>query len=327
MANFRWGVIGPQGIANTFARGLAVVPDGELGAVASRTIEKAREYADAYGPDAAVYDDYDALIADPTIDAIYIAVPHRFHKELAIRCLDAGKPIMCEKPLTVNTGESEEVIAAAKRNDLFLMEAVWTRFLPLYGKIREVIDSGRIGEVNLVWSTFGFPLEFKPDGRWFNKDLAGGVLLDMGIYNVAMSQWVYGSDPVSVKGHSHFAKSGVDDLTTATMMYEGGKMAVFGCSFSTKLQNTLEIRGTKGFIHTENKFWFPPKATIRVGDDIEEIEAPFEGSGFEFEIMETQRCIRAGLKESPGMTWASTLGNMRVMDEIRSQVGIRYDWE
>ncbi len=327
MSDFRWGVIGPKGIANSFGKGLAVVPDGVLGAVASRTKSRAEDYAAQYGPDAAIYDDYDALLADPSLDAIYVAIPHVLHKDLVLRCLDAGKPVMCEKPLTTNAGESAELIARARDKGLFLMEAVWTRFLPLYGRIREIIDSGRIGEVNLVWSSFGFPLDYDPEGRWFNKSLAGGVLLDMGIYNVAMSQFVYGRDPVSVKGHADFAPTGADQLTTATMMYEGGKMAVFGCSFTTKLQNTLEIRGTKGFIHTENKFWFPEKATVRVGDDIEEIEAPFDGSGFEFEIMESQRCIREGLTESPGMSWADTLGNMKVMDEIRSQIGLKYDWE
>lgn len=327
MSDFRWGVIGPKGIANSFGKGLAVVPDGVLGAVASRTRERAAKYAAEYGPDAAVYDDYDALIADPTLDAIYIAIPHVFHKDLVLRCLDAGKPVMCEKPLTTNAGETEALIAKARDKNLFLMEAVWTRFLPLYARIREIIAAGRIGEVKLVWSSFGFPLPYDPEGRWFNKDLAGGVLLDMGIYNVAMSQWVFGSNPVSVRAHGVLAASGVDELTSATMQYEGGGMALFGCSFVTKLQNTLEIRGTKGSIHTEDKFWYPQKATVRVGDEVEEIEAPFKGSGFEFEIMESQRCIREGLVESPGMSWADTLANMKVMDDIRAQIGLRYGWE
>ncbi|HET7144041.1 MAG TPA: Gfo/Idh/MocA family oxidoreductase, partial [Anaerolineales bacterium] len=186
---FRWGILGPGRIAHNFAGGLKVIDDASLYAVASSKIERAKEFADQYGG-AKTYNSYEALLDDPEVDGVYVATPHRFHFENIILCLKAGKPVLCEKPLTVNAAETKKLIETAKKNKVFLMEALWTRFLPIYPVIRKWLDEKAVGDISLMVGTFGFNAPKAKDDRWQNPELAGGTLLDMGIYPISVSQWV-----------------------------------------------------------------------------------------------------------------------------------------
>jgi len=189
----RWGIIGPGRIAHTFAKAAAVVDGAVLHAVASRDADRSRQFAGQYQIPR-VYDSYEALAADPEVDAVYIATPHRYHREQALLCLEAGKAVLCEKPLTVNAAETRALIDLAHKKQVFLMEALWSRYLPIYSHVRDWLDSGLIGDVELIQSTLGFAMTRDPNDRLLKHELAGGALLDLGVYNIAMSQWVQG-DP------------------------------------------------------------------------------------------------------------------------------------
>ena len=193
----RWGIIGPGRIARQFAGALQVVDNSCLQAIVGRNKSKAERFARDHGA-AIFYDNHIALLNDPDIDAVYIATPHRSHYVLARDCLLAGKPVLCEKPMTVNAREARQLIALSRQNDVFLMEALWTRFLPIYEEVSQWLVAGRIGKVNSITSSFGLVFPRKPQDRLLNKDLAGGALLDLGVYNLAMSQWVFGEQPLSL---------------------------------------------------------------------------------------------------------------------------------
>src|SRR5260221_8734966 len=213
---FNWGVLGPGRIAQQFANGLKVVEDAALYAVASTSTERAAAFAQKNGGEK-TYNSYEALVADPQVDAIYVATPHRYHFENAMLCLNAGKPVLCEKPLTVNAGETKKLIEVSKKNKVFLMEALWTRYLPIYSVIRKWLDEKVIGDISLMVGKFGFNAPKDKDDRWQNPELAGGTLLDMGIYPIAISQWVMKAQPKSFVSMAHIGKTGVDELTTVLL--------------------------------------------------------------------------------------------------------------
>ncbi|MEH6605336.1 MAG: Gfo/Idh/MocA family oxidoreductase [Pseudomonadales bacterium] len=324
--NFRWGLIGPGRIAERFAQSLAVIEDAELYAVASRDQERAAKFAARFGAQK-TYGDYADLLNDGKVDAIYIATPHRFHFEQAKLCLQAGIAVLCEKPLTVNAAETAELVALAKKHNVFLMEALWTRFLPIYSHVRKWLDTGLIGEVKSLNSSFGFCFPRDLDDRVYNHDLAGGALLDTGIYNIAISQWVFGENPESVQAMSSLAETGVDQHTSVNMAYSGGGYSQFTCSLLAEHANDFRINGSKGHIRIHPMFWDTAHATLVTEDEEITISEPYRATGFEYEVEEAMRCIRAGLLESPGMSHADTLANMALMDDIRRQIGLKYRFE
>ncbi len=267
------------------------------------------------------------MLNDPKVDAVYIAVPHPFHFENAMLCLESGKPVLCEKPLTVNSVDSAKLIEIARQKSLFLMEALWTRFLPVYQQVREWLNQGVIGEIKLLTFTMGFVKEFDAEDRLFNPDLAGGALLDLGVYPISVSQWVYGKDPSAFTVKSHFAKTGVDDFISIFLQYEDGAGSQFSCDFLMDTLNDLVIYGTKGHIRIHPDFWYPDRATLFTGDQELTIIKPFRASGFEYETEEAMRCIREGKVESPGMPHAQTQATMELMDAIRKEIGLSYPFE
>ncbi|HEY1015074.1 MAG TPA: Gfo/Idh/MocA family oxidoreductase [Herpetosiphonaceae bacterium] len=322
---FRWGIIGPGRIAHTFAKAVAVVEGATVHAVASRDAGRAREFAGQYGAPV-VLDSYEALASHPEVDAVYVATPHRYHFEQTLLALDAGKPVLCEKPLTVNAVETERLIERARANKVFLMEALWSRFLPIYQDVRGWLDAGRIGELRLVSSTFGFAMSRDPNHRILNHELAGGGLLDLGVYCVAMSQWVRQANPVAVAAQALLGETNVDELTSATLQYADGGIAQFACTVQAPAGNELAIYGSAGSIRVP-LFWAGTQATLAAGDEELTVRRPWRATGFEYQIEEAMRCIRAGLLESPGMTHADSLANMQLMDRIRAAVGQRYSFE
>ena len=323
---FNWGIIGPGRIAHQFADGLKVIEDAALYAVASSNIERAQAFAEQYGG-GVTYDSYQALVNDPQVDAIYIATPHRFHVANARLCLKAGKPVLCEKPLTVNAAEAQQLIETARANKVFLMEALWTRYLPIYQQVRQWLEAGAIGDLRLLVSNFGINVPKDQGDRWLNPELAGGTLLDMGVYPIAVSQWVMGQMPQAFSAQAYLGSTGVDELTTVLLKYANGVISQFNSSFITDGVNDFLIYGSTGHIRIHANYWAATQATLVTGEQALTVSRPFRGGGFEYQTEEAMRCIRAGLLESPGMSHAHTLANMQLMDSIRAEIGLSYPFE
>ena len=326
MSAFRWGILGPGRIARAFAAAVAAVPQAELAAVASRDSERAMAFAAEHGIRRA-YGDYAQLLADPAIDAVYIATPHHAHARWARRCLEAGKPVLCEKPLTVNAAEAATLVALARDRGVFLMEAMWTRLQPAWLQVRHWLREGAIGAVRVVTSSFGDILPDLPHERWLDPEQAGGVLLDMGIYDLSLSQWVLGTEPERFDIHARHAVTGVDAQVAATLHYPDGALSQFVCSFQAPLANDFHIAGTAGCIHVDAPFWCTPRVTLRRADQVLAVDTPHHANGYEHEIREAMRCIRAGALESPAIPHADTLATLRLMDAMRARIGVSYPFE
>ncbi len=232
-----------------------------------------------------------------------------------------------DEQLAYYVAQARELIEISRANNVFLMEAMWTRCLPIYDRVREWLDDGRIGEPRFVTSNFCTQPAFDPLNRRFNPDLAGGGLLDLGIYNLAVSQLVMGRKPDKIAAVARFSPSGVDDLLSASLHYENGRLAQFTCGMISYCENFLMIGGEKGFIRVPTYFVDAAEAVLTVGGHTETAREPLRGEGFEFEIEEAMRCLRAGEIESPKMPLDDTLATMEVMDEIRAQIGLRYPGE
>lgn len=326
MNTCRWGILGPGRIARQFAAAFVALPDAELAAVASRDAGRARAFADQHGIERA-YGDYTQLLADSAVDAVYIATPHHAHAGLTRQCLEAGKPVLCEKPLTVNAEETAALVELARERGVFLMEAMWTRLQPAWQQVRRWLREGAIGEIRMLTSSFGAIQPERPDQRWLDPAQAGGVLLDMGIYDLSMTQWVLGSEPERFDITARRARTGVDAQVAATLHYADGVLSQFVCSFETPLANDFHIAGRAGSIHVDAPFWCPPRITLQQGDHVHVVETPHEANGYEHEIREAMRCIRAGALESPSIPHADTLATMRLMDAMRERIGVRYPFE
>lgn len=323
---FRWGVIGPGRVAHRFAQGLSVIEGAELYAVASRDAARSRVFAQTYGAEKA-YASYRELVEDPRVDAVYIATPHCFHFEQSMLALEAGKPVLCEKPLTVNATQARTLIHTALLKRVFLMEALWTRFLPVYKSVRQWLDQGRIGRPQLLNSTFGFKALEDHGDRVYNAALAGGALLDIGVYNLSTTQWVLGRNVEYFSAHGRLGETGVDELTAVDLFYEDGTASQFTCTIKAQTENDFNIYGEEGRIRIHPPFWEATTATLTVGDEALTVEKPHLGNGFEYEILEVMRCVGNGMLESPDMPHNQTLSNMLLMDKIRKAIGLRYPFE
>jgi predicted dehydrogenase len=320
---FNWGVIAPGRIARNFAEAIAVIPQATLYAVASSNLQRAQAFVDEFDGEVAL-DDYQQLANDPKVDAIYIANPHRFHFDSIKMCLEAGKPVLCEKPLTVNAAQTKQLVALAKTNNVFLMEALWTRFQPAWQQVRAWLNQQKIGEIKLISSSFGFNIPRDEDDRLLNRELAGGCLLDMGVYNVSMSQFVTQSQPNKIVADGLVGSTGVDERSSVIMNY-GSCASQFTCNFLANTENSFTIFGTKGHIRVPSMFWVGTQACLSVHGESEIVEdLPFRASGFEYQIEEVMACIAAGKLQSEVMSWQESIDTMQIMDEIRSQVGVSY---
>ena len=320
-----WGILGPGSIAHRFAKGLKSVPDANLYAVGSRTQAKADEFADNYDAPKR-YGSYEALAEDPDVQAVYIATPHPQHKDAMRLCLNHGKAVLCEKPFTVNAKEAAEVIDLARTKDLFLMEGMWARFFPGMVKVRELLASGAIGEAKMLQADFGFRADINPEGRLFNLALAGGGLLDVGVYPISLASMLFGT-PTDITGLAQIGETGVDEMAAVTLKYAQGQLAsiVTGIRISTPSEAT--IFGTDGSLKLQAPFWNPVKLTLNAGGKTEEISVPFEGEGFNYEAQEVHNCLRAGKIESAVMPLDETLAIMQTMDSLRAQWGLKYPME
>jgi predicted dehydrogenase len=319
----RWGILGTGKISRAFATALKDVPGAVLGAVASRDPAKAQAFAQEFGG-AAAFGSYDELAAFAGIDLVYIGTPHPQHAENALMALRAGKGVLCEKAFTMNLREAEQVVTLARSKRLFLMEAMWTRYLPSFLETKRIIESGEIGKVRQVVADFGFTATSGPEHRIFNPELGGGALLDLGIYPLSIAAALLG--PVQeIKAQAEMGPTGVDVQTGFTLKHEGGGMSVCSCSFQARTPCELTVSGERGSVRMNTMFHRAKSITITLDNGYTRtIDTPYLGNGYVHEVMEAQRCWREGLLESPSMKLEETLALMGVMDEIRRQIGLSY---
>lgn len=323
MDSIRWGILGTGRIGHDFAAGLRDTPGAETLAVGSRAVDSARDFASSLGI-ARYYGSYAELASDPEVDVIYVATPHPFHEANASLCLEAGKHVLCEKPMTINAAQAERVIALARERGLFLMEGMWTRFFPLMERVRDLISSGAIGEPRLLDVDFGFRSPFDPSQRLFNPELGGGALLDVGVYCVSLSSMVFGP-PDRITGLAHLGETGVDEQSAAILVHDDGRMSTISIATRTATPQEAVIAGTDGLIRIHPEWWRPDTLTLsRPDEEDETIVAPSTRNGFQHEAEEVMRCIRTGATESEVMPLLETLGIARTMDELRRQWGLVY---
>jgi predicted dehydrogenase len=322
----RWGIIGTGGIASAFAGDLALLDDAELAAVGSRSQASADAFAERFGAPRA-HPSYEALAEDPDVDAIYVSTPHPWHHANALLAIRAGKAVLVEKPFTINAFEARELIELAQSQGTFLMEAMWARFVPHMVRVREVIASGRLGEVRSLQADHGQWFEKDAHHRLFAPELGGGALLDLGIYPVSLASMVFGS-PARITAVSDRAFTGVDAQTSILLQYDGGQHAVLFTTLETRTNNGASINGTQARIEIEGSFYSPHPFRIIDRDGATElVDIPHIGHGLRHEAAEVGRCLRAGLTESPVLPLAETLSIMETMDAIREQIGLRYAFE
>lgn len=338
MTEFGWAIIGPGRIAHRFADAVHRLPGTCVRSVLGRDGRRAASFVADWSrpgkPAPRAAPDLDALLRDAGIDAVYVATPHSSHAEFIRGCLLAGKPVLCEKPMVPSLAIARELVSLARERRVFLMEALWTRFLPIYARVRDWLGSGAIGRVQAIQSSFCFHAPFDPGSRLFSADLAGGSLLDIGIYNVAVTRWVLESalgacpDATSLRAEGTLAPTGVDQRAVGTIVFPGGVVSQFVCALDGAADNSLRIFGDRGWIRLEPRFWEATEATLsRPGQPPETAQAPFRINGFEEEIEETMRCVRAGLTESARMPHDETLAIVGWLDELRRQIGVRYPFE
>ncbi|MDN3919260.1 Gfo/Idh/MocA family protein [Roseateles violae] len=337
-AEFRWGLIGPGAIAHQFAEVVQRLPGSRLALVHGRDAGRAGAFAARWSvadrPPPRVARELSELLADPDIDAIYIATPHAQHGAAIRACLEAGKPVLCEKPLVPTLAEAEALVALARQRQVFLMEALWTRFLPAYAVAGRWLREQAIGPLRGIQSSFCFPAPYEAESRLFNPALAGGALLDLGVYNLNLTRWVLQQAwgdcpaPTSIDARGLLAPTGVDQRVNAMLTFEGGLSSQFICAFDSAADNALTVFGERGTITLPRWFSQASEAVLqRRGGEPQRVAAPLRINGFEGEIEEAQQCIAAGRLESAVMPHAETLAVLGWMDEIRRQLGVRYPFE
>ena len=319
----RWGILGPGGIAEKFAADLALVDGAELAAVGSRSAAKATAFAERFGFDRA-YGSYAELAADADVDVVYVATPHAFHFDAAMTCIQAGKAVLVEKPITLDLVSAARLVQAAHSSGVFLMEAMWMRVNPAIRKIAELVEEGAIGWVSAIHADFGLQGPFAAEHRLRDPRLGGGALLDLGVYPIHLVHLIMGA-PATVQAWAHLTPERVDENTGVLLGYQQGAVAALTCSINGASRNTASITGTDGRIDIPPGFMVPRSFTLsRPERAPETFEFEFPGNGYQFEAAEVQRCLAAGELESPLVSQTTTLEVMNLLDSIREQIGVYY---
>jgi predicted dehydrogenase len=318
-----WGILGTGRISSKFALDLQLAPDARLAAIGSRDPDLAREFAQKNNVEKA-YGSYEELAADKDIDVIYIGTPHTSHCENALLCLENGKAVLCEKPFAMNEKEVARMITKAREKNVFLMEAIWTRFIPAIRKALELIECGAIGDIVHIKADFGYKAQYDPTWRLFNKELGGGSLLDIGMYPVFLILLLMG-EPDEIAADAIIGRTGVDELISAYFKYYNGKMATL---YSTLIANTpveAEISGTKGHIRI-NRMWHMSRSLVLHlnNGQSETFEFSYRGMGYEYEAEEVTSCLQSDLKESELLPLEFSLRLIKVLDRMRQKCGITY---
>ena len=310
-----WGIIGTGNIANKFAKGLSFAKGAHIYAVASRNQNKALEFAERYSIPIA-YGSYDDLVADIHIDIIYIATPNHLHHSNTLTCLNAGKPVLCEKPFALNSSQVQEMIELARRKNIFLMEALWTRFLPTISKVQQLISEGVIGEVKILKADFGFKALYNKDSRLFSPQMGGGSLLDIGIYPIFLSLLLFGK-PVEIKSLQILAPTRTDMSTGMVFAHQNGEMSILTSSFAVNLETQAEIVGTEGTIVLHRMFHMPTFISINKNGQSKKMPLKIKGNGYNYQAEHVMQCMEKGLIESPILPLSFSLDLMNIIDEIQ----------
>ncbi|MEW7291789.1 Gfo/Idh/MocA family protein [Aquimarina sp. 2304DJ70-9] len=320
--HIRWGILGCGKIAHKFAEDLQSIPNGNLYGVASRNLNRAQEFAtksNAFNS----YGDYESLCKDPNIDIIYIATPHVFHYENTLMCLTNKKAVLCEKPFAMNSSQVQEMITVAKQNQVFLMEALWTYFLPHYQYVLQLLASKEFGKIKSLKADFGFATSFDPEGRIFNKKLGGGSLLDVGIYPLFAALSILGY-PEEIEAKATFGKTGVDETCTMQLLYKNGVTASLFSAITQKTNTEAIITFENGTIIINSRFHEPSSVTLLKDGKSEFLEFEVNTNGYSFEAIHAQEMLSQNHTESTIMTFEKSLQLMRLLDAVRKEIGLDY---
>lgn len=327
-----WAILGPGIIGDTFARCLREIPDAKLVAVGSRSLERSRAFCEKYG--GTPYGSYDEMLRDPAVDVVYVATPHHLHEQQVIACAKAKKNVLCEKPFTYSRASAERMYAACEENGVFVMDGLWSRFFPAWEGVLEKRQDPALGRLLGIVSSTAWGSTYDPDYRTFRLDLAGGALLDAGIYSLAVTTLVTGlEEPCSIQSDTYFGPSGVDEQDTILLRYPSGTFAAVTCGLCGHVHETKLIfeRGTIEIPRHRN----PDRFRMYLGAArerwhtgvLEEYLYPYYDEGFQFEAQHVQQCLRQGLRTSPRVTPRETLLLMQICDEVRRRAGFVYPFE
>ena len=315
----RFGIMGCGNIAGSFAGDIPLTKNCELAAVASRDQKKANKFAKKYKA-AKSYGSYEELVKDGNVDVVYVATPHPFHMENSLLAINAGKHVLCEKPITMGAAELKKLIAAAKKKNVFLMEGMWTRFFPAMAKLRKLLAEEKIGKIMTVEADFGVKFDVGPEHRIFNPALGGGALLDLGIYPVSFISMVMGRQPKNILCSATFHSKGVDDHTALTFEYDKGELGILGCSSKVYYKQEARIYGDKGIITVDERFFCPTSVTLRMQKKKDNnFSFPNPGVGFLYEADHVANCIKKQMTESDIMPLGESLEIQKTLDKIRSK--------
>ena len=321
----KWGIIGCGNIANKFASDLALINDAELTAVASRSIERATEFAQQHNPEKA-YQSYNMLFSDPDVDIVYIATPHTSHAELSIKAMEHDKHVLCEKPLALNKNETRAMIEASQRTGKFFMEALWTRFNPSLIAIKKHIDNGEIGDIRFVNVDFTFKADKSIESRVLDLNLGGGTILDIGIYPAFLVYLLLGV-PKEILAKSIFHEVTKCDMQTSMIFHYDTAQAIMYSGFTSKSELIARISGSEGQIHLHNPWHVSQGYTLFNNNKEQIFDLPTTGIGFSHEIIECHNCLKANKIESEFWSHQNSMDLISILDRVREQVGLKYPQE
>ena len=325
MSNFNWGILGPGGIAKAFAEDLKRLDGHSIAAVGSRTLSNAQSFANTFGGTA--YGSYEELVADPQVDAIYVATPHPAHKENVILALNAGKPVLCEKPFAVNATEAQQMVDAANKNGVALMEAMWARFLPHYAQVREIIQSGVLGKIHTIQADHGQRLADQNIPRLVEPSLAGGALLDLGIYPVSFAHMILGN-PSKITSSAVLTDKGVDAQTSMIFDYASGAQAVLNTTMIEQTPCRAVVAGLHGWLEIDRTFYNPASMRVVLNDGATtEYPSSYIGHGLREQAEVFKQLVTSGQQQSQILNWQDTVDIMKTLDQVRSQIGLKYPFE
>jgi predicted dehydrogenase len=320
---YNWAIIGPGKIAQKFASDLKLLPNANLYAVGSRNIDRAKEFAARHGFQKA-YGSYKEVAEDPNVDVVYIASPHVGHYKDSLLCLNNGKAVLCEKPVAMNLQQCQKMLNAAKKNNVFFMEALWTRFIPSFLKCKELIEEGEIGDVLIVESDFCFKAPYEVEGRLFNPMLGGGSLLDIGLYPVFISLEILGK-PLTVNAMATMSDTGVDSSCSMLFKHNDNKLSVLFSTLVADGRTEAIIHGSEGMIRI-NSQWHIPSTVDLIKKETGTVHFKFiePGYGYQYEAEEVMKCLDKKMTESPVFGWQKSIDLIATLDQIRKTASIKY---
>jgi predicted dehydrogenase len=325
VSDFSWGILGPGGIARAFAKDLTLLEGHTIGAVGSRSLNNAQSFSDEFGGKA--YGSYEELVNNSTIDAIYVATPHPAHHDNVILALNAGKPVLCEKPFAVNAAEAHAMVEAASRNKVALMEAMWARFLPHYAKVREIVASGVLGPILSIQADHGQRLADQNIPRLVDPHLAGGALLDLGIYPISFAHMILGN-PQLINSTAIMTDKGVDAQTSMIFTYENGAQSVLTTTMIEQTPCRAVVAGMNGWLEIDRTFYNPASMRIVLNDgSVTQYPNTYTGHGLREQAESFKQLVRSGKFESEILSWQDTIDIMKTMDTVREQIGLKYPFE